>query len=247
MRAALSLLAFALVSTTAIAATSTAIATALASADRPAADTQRDANRKPAELLAFAGVKPGQRVADIMPGGGYFTRIFSKVVGPNGKVYAAIPAELLQVAPKAADGAKAIAASPAFANVSVVVAPSAQTAAPEPVDVAWTSDNYHDVYGSFGADQAAQFDAAVFRMLRPGGEFIVIDHAAAAGNTDAPKTLHRIDPAVVKAQVVAAGFVFEGASDALANPADDHTLKVFDPTLRGHTDQFVFKFRKPRK
>ena len=225
-----------------------AIAAALASPDRPAADTERDGDRKPAQLIAFAGIKQGERVADIMPGGGYFTRIFSKVVGPRGKVYALVPAELLKVAPKAADVAKAIGEAPGFANVSALVAPAAETATPEPVDVAWTSDNYHDVYGHSGADETARFDAAVYRMVRPGGTLIVIDHAAAPGTGEtAPKTLHRIDPAIVKARLVAAGFVFEGESPALRNPADTHELKVFDPSIRGHTDQFVYKFRKPKR
>lgn len=222
------------------------VASAIAAPDRPAADTARDADRKPAALLAFAGIAPGQTVADILPGGGYFTRIFSKLVGPAGHVDAVIPAEILQVAPKAADATRAIAAEPGYANVAVVVSPAAELAVPAPVDVAWTSQNYHDVYGFDGPAAAAAFDAAVFRMLKPGGTFIVIDHAAAPGSGDIPeKTLHRIDPAIVKAQVAAAGFVLVGESDALRNPADDHSLKVFDPAIRGHTDQFVLRFRKP--
>jgi predicted methyltransferase len=112
--------------------------------------------------------------------------------------------------------------------------------------MAWTSDNYHDIYGFFGADHAAAADAAIFSALKPGGVFIVIDHAALPGaSATAPTTLHRIDPATVKAQVEAAGFKLEAESPILANPADPHTQKVFDPAIRGRTDQFVFKFRKP--
>ena len=224
------------------------VAAALASPDRPEADTRRDVNRKPAALLAFAEIKPGEKVADVMPGGGYFTRIFSKVVGPGGKVYALVPSELLHVAPKMADAVQMLAASPVFANVTPLVAPTAASTTPQPVDVAWTSDNYHDLYGFFGPDEAARFDAAVFKLVRPGGEFIVIDHVAAAGAAaTAPKGLHRIDPTVVKAQVIAAGFVFEGESTALRNPDDTHQLSVFDPSIRGRTDQFVYKFRKPAR
>ncbi len=222
------------------------IAAAVAAPDRPAADTARDVNRKPAQLVAFAGLKPGDKVADIMPGGGYFTRIFSHVVGNSGHVYAVVPAELAQVAPKAKDAIQSVAAIPTYANVSVDITPTASMTVAEPLDVAWTSDNYHDVYGFFGADAAAALDASVFKMLKPGGEFIVIDHVAAPGTSaTSPKGLHRIDPETVKQQVIAAGFVYEGSSDVLANPQDNHTVTVFDPSIRGKTDQFAMKFRKP--
>ena len=225
---------------------SAVVAAAIAAPDRPKADTDRDAARQPAELIAFAGVKPGDRVADIMPGGGYFTRLFSKVVGPAGHVYAIIPAELAQVAPKAVAAMTALTAEAPYGNVTLAVMPTAAIAAPAPLDVAWTADNYHDLYGFFGADQAAAFDRAVYKALRPGGVFMVVDHVAAAGAGDAsPKTLHRIDPDIVKAQALAAGFVLEAESPILRNPDDPHDATVFSPALRGHTDQFVFRFRKP--
>jgi predicted methyltransferase len=228
------------------AAQAAAIQAALAAPDRPHADTERDVLRHPADLLGFAGVKPGDRIGDIMPGSGYFTRIFSNVVGPKGHVYAIIPAELAQRAPKISAAMTAIAADPAFANVTPVTVPSASIAAPEKLDIAWTSDNYHDLYGFFGADQAARFDAAVFNALKPGGLFIVVDHVAHAGaSVTAPTTLHRIDSATVKAQIEAAGFTFVAESTILHNASDTHALKVFDPAIRGRTDQFVFKFRKP--
>jgi predicted methyltransferase len=216
-----------------------------AAGDRPAADTARDADRKPAEMVAFAGIKPGDKVADIIPGGGYFTRVFSKAVGPKGMVFAVVPAALAARNPKAADGVTAIAAEPAYKNVTVAVVPFAQVPMPGLLDVAWTSQNYHDMYNN-DPQVAATFAADMFKALRPGGHFIVVDHAAAPG-TDAAtaKPLHRIDPALVKAQVVAAGFVFEGESKAIANPADPHDKAVFDPAIRGHTDQFALKFRKP--
>ena len=116
------------------------------------------------------------------------------------------------------------------------------------VDLVWTSDNYHDVYGFFGAQQAAAMDAAVFRALKPGGLFVVIDHTALPGaSATAPTTLHRIDPETVKAQVLAAGFVLDATTDVLHNPTDPHTAKVFAPEIKGHTDQFAFRFRKPAK
>jgi predicted methyltransferase len=222
------------------------IAAAVAAPDRPQTDTDRDGARKPAALLAFAKLAPGERVADIMPGQGYFTRLFSHAVGPGGHVYALVPAELAQVAPKAVDSAKALAADPRYANVTLLIEPTAALAAPKPLDLAWTSDNYHDLYGFFGPDQAAKFDAAVFRMLKPGGLFVVIDHASRPGATQATNTtLHRIDPALVKAQVLAAGFTLDGESAILTNPADPHDIPVFSPTIRGRTDQFVLRFRKP--
>ncbi|CAN5413773.1 class I SAM-dependent methyltransferase [soil metagenome] len=226
-----------------------AIAEALASPVRPKADVDRDANRKPGELIAFAGIEPGDRIADIMPGKGYFTRIFSKLVGRKGQVYAIVPTELAQADPGSPKEAHALARDPQLSNnVVAVVTPSAELTVPEPLDVAWTSQNYHDLYGFFGAAQAAKFDAAVFRALKPGGVFIVIDHVAIAGTSDtAPKTLHRIDPETVKAQVVAAGFVFEEESKLLSNADDAHDAKVFDPSIRGRTDQFVFRFRKPMR
>ncbi len=228
------------------AAPSAVVLAAIAAPDRPKADSDRDALRHPDSLLAFAGVKPGDQVADVMPGKGYFTHLFSKVVGPTGHVYAIVPAELAQVAPKAADAAKALAAEPAFTNVSTLIVPAAAVAAPVKLDVAWTSDNYHDIYGYFGADQAAKFDTAVYNALKPGGVFVVIDHIAKPGSSaTSPKTLHRIDPETVKAQVLAAGFKLEAESGVLRNAADTHELKVFAPEIRGRTDQFVFLFRKP--
>jgi predicted methyltransferase len=141
---------------------------------------------------------------------------------------------------------KLLAAQPDFSNVTLLVQPTAAIATPVKLDIAWTSDNYHDLYGFFGPDRAAAFDKAVFNALQPGGVFIVIDHVAKSGSTaTSPKTLHRIDPETVKAQLIAAGFRLEAESDALRNPADTHDLAVFAPAIRGHTDQFVFRFRKP--
>src|ERR1700734_2571547 len=226
------------------------IAAAVADSNRPDPDKARDANRKPAETLAFTGVKPGAQVAELLPGGGYFTRIFSKAVGSSGHVYALVPAPLPDApadVPDFAARVKAIAADPNYSNVSVVVEPFSQLGVPVPVDMVWTSQNYHDLHNFPGLDVGV-FNKMVFDDLKPGGIYLILDHAAAAGSgARDTKTLHRIDPETVKAEVLAAGFKLVGGSDLLHQPGDDHTLKVFDPSIRGKTDQFILKFQKPAK
>ena len=224
------------------------IAAAVADGNRPDADKQRDADRKPAETLAFTGVKTGAQIAELLPGGGYFTRIFSKAVGSSGHVYALVPARSPDAPadmPDFAARVKAIAADPNYANVSVVVEPFSELGVPAPVDLVWTSQNYHDLHNLPGLDVGI-FNKMVFDDLKPGGIYLVLDHTAEAGSGGRDtKTLHRIDPATVKKEVLAAGFVFVGSSELLRRPSDSHSLKVFDPTVRGKTDQFILKFRKP--
>ena len=210
-----------------------------------AEDAKIDARRHVAELVAFSEAKPGDRVLELIPGSGYFTRVFSKVVGPKGTVYAELPAEM-EKGHQGADKMRAL-AKQGYDNIEILVQPAAALSVPKPVDVAFTSQNYHDYPDSFmGPTDPALLDKAVFAALKPGGTYIVIDHAAETGSglrdTD---TLHRIDPAFVRKQVTDAGFEYVGESDVLRNPADDHTLKVFDAAIRGHTDQFAYKFRKP--
>ena len=216
---------------------------AVADPSRPAEDRARDADRKPATMLEFAGVRPGMTVIDVMPGGGYFTRLFSVAVGPTGTVYAYVPDEYLRKGPGPLDKLQPIAAS--NSNVKVEHNPLVQPGPANVADIVWTAQNYHDLHDMQGVD-VLEFDRQVLRTLKPGGVFIVLDHAAKAGSGLADtNTLHRIDPNIVRQELVAAGFVFDGESKVLANPADDHTLKVFDPSLRGRTDQFVYRFRKP--
>lgn len=220
------------------------IARAIADPGRPEADTRRDADRKPAEMLQFAGVKSGMKVADFIPGGGYFTRIFAKAVEPNGKVYAVINPP----APNAPQAPPIIALAQSYPNVQVVQSSFASLTLPEPVDVFWTSQNYHDLYLTRFNLNVPQVDKAIFNAIKPGGTLIILDHAAQPGAEVGPtaNTLHRIDPAVVRRNLEAAGFQYVGESKALANPSDDHSKGVFDPTLRGHTDQFIYKFRRPK-
>jgi predicted methyltransferase len=228
------------------------ITAAVADSARPEADTARDAERKPADMLAFAGVKPGAKVVDLLPGGGYFTRLFSVAVGPNGKVYALAlskPDTAPADAPDRAAPVKAIAADPHYGNVTVVAKPGKELlhfTLPEPVDVVWTSQNYHDLHNIPDAS-VEDFDKVVFEALRPGGVYIVLDHSAEAGSGFRDtSTLHRIDEQAVRKEVEAAGFKFEGASQVLRNKDDPRTVKVFDASVRGHTDQFILKFRKPK-
>lgn len=222
------------------------IAAAISNPARPADDKARDENRKPAQMLAFAGVKEGDQIADVIPGGGYFTKLFSTAVGKTGHVYAFFPAEFDAAMTKR--GKTLPGPDSNYPNVTVIHQPLISFTAPEPLDIVWTSQNYHDLHDPFtGPPDIAAVNRAIFSALKPGGVFIVLDHAAPAGSGLADtNTLHRIDEAAVKTEVEAAGFVFEGEDNALRNPQDPRTAAVFDPSIRGHTDQFVLKFRKPR-
>jgi predicted methyltransferase len=222
---------------------------AVADKGRPEVDTKRDADRKPAEMLEFAGVKQGQTVVDLIPGGGYFTRIFSKTVGPKGTVYAVGgPPRPSQDPSKPAPtpAQDTIAADANYSNVKSIHAPLAGgLSIPTKADLVWTSQNYHDVKNVPNIDMLA-FDKAIFDSLKPGGVFIVLDHVANPDTANATSTVHRIDPAVVKKEVEAAGFKYEGESTVLRNPADDHTQRVQETVIRGKSDQFIYKFRKPK-
>ena len=223
------------------------ISAAVADAGRPAEDKARDADRKPAEVIAFAGIKSGEHVAELLPGGGYFTRIFAKVVGDKGVVYALAPPPRPN-APAGAPDMMATATSLAAVYTNVKAVPlSADSVAPEPVDLVWTSLNYHDLHNRPNADLGA-FNKNIFNGLKPGGVYIVIDHAATAGSgARDTSTLHRIDVETVKTEVESAGFKLEAQSDLLHNAQDPHTANVRDPSIRGKTDQFVLKFVKPKK
>jgi predicted methyltransferase len=225
-----------------------AVSAAVADAGRPDTDKSRDAGRKPAESVAFAGIKKGDKVVDLLPGGGYYTRIFSKVVGDSGVVYA-VPFPPRPNAPAGAPNPLAtLAADPAYKNIKIENTPPSDFKLPEPVDVVWTSLNYHDIHNQ-PADVVAAFNKAAFNALKPGGTYIVIDHAAAAGSgARDTSTLHRIDSEVVKTEVEAAGFKLDGQGDFLKNAADPHTANVHEEgALRWHTDQFILKFSKPKK
>lgn len=211
-------------------------------------DVQIDARRKVGELVAFSEAKPGDRVVDLIPGSGYFTRVFSKVAGAKGRVYMLWPQQYANEAKPDVDNSRTLAKSKDFANLEVIVQPAEALKLPQPVDVVFTSQNYHDYNDPFMAPATvAGLNQQVFAALKPGGTWVIVDHVAESGSgmrdTD---SLHRIDPALVRKQVEAAGFVYVGESKVLRNPKDGHKVKVFDPSIRRYTDQFAYKFRKPK-
>ena len=208
---------------------------------RPADEVARDPLRHPAEMLAFAPVKPGQKIADIRPGAGYFTRLFARVVGEGGHVYAFVPNRTAE-----RENPRADALVSAYPNVSRVNGDLDAMTFDQPLDLVFMSQEYHDFHiPRFGVD-VTRMNADIFKALKPGGLFVVIDHQAApgAGNT-VVETLHRIEGALLRKEVEAAGFVFDGETAAVANPADDHTVNVFDEAIRGKTDQFGDRVKKP--
>jgi predicted methyltransferase len=226
-----------------ISATSPGIVAAVADSRRPQADRDRDALRHPAEIMAFTGVQPGWRIADVGPGGGYYTRLFSVAVGESGRVFA------IDRPNSAPDRPRAIlAVAPQYPNITVLQAGYQGWSTDEPLDAVFVSQIYHDwFYPQLNLDVPA-LNRQIFDALKPGGVYVIIDHAAIAGHTinpDPQADIHRIDQAQVIREVTAAGFVLEAESQVLHNPADNREIRVFEGDIRGHTDQFVLRFRKP--
>ena len=220
---------------------------AIADSRRPDDQVKLDANRKPATSVVFSEVKAGDRIADVMSGNGYFTRILSQVVGPAGHVYAYIPTEqIAHCSPQEIAGTQAIARDSSYGNVTLLTGSLSDFRLPKELDLVWMSQSYHDLHDSFlGPANVAVLNKAIFDALKPGGVFLVIDHVAEAGSgVRDTQTLHRIDPVRLKNEIEAAGFVLETQSDALRNTDDDHKLAVFNPNIRGRTDQVLFRFRK---
>jgi predicted methyltransferase len=212
-----------------------------------AADQKDDARRQVAAVMAFTQVKPGDTVLELVPGSGYWTRVFSAIVGSGGHVYTVWPDEMSKFATKSYAEWQALVATPHYKNVTLLKEPAAHLSVPQKVDMVFTSQNYHDYLDPFmGPVDMAAFNKQVFDALKPGGVYVIIDHVAPQGSGAADTdTLHRVDPMLVRKQVEAAGFKFDGESGALRNPGDPHTAKVFDKSIRGHTDQFIYRFRKP--
>jgi predicted methyltransferase len=221
-------------------------AAALADPARPASERARDAARKPGELLAFAGIRPGQKVGDYIMGGGYLTRILAAAVGPKGHVYAFQPAEFIAFRPKYGEEQKAV--DEAYANVDAVAGSAPAPQFPVALDAIVTVQNFHDLYlKQAPAGTGARAAANLFAALRKGGTLVVVDHAAPDGSgSTLSDSLHRIERKTVVDTFIAAGFKLDGESTLWHSKDDPHTANVFDPSIRGKTDQFALRFRKPR-
>lgn len=244
MRHSFTLAAMLLLSANAAMAAPDAIGAAVADATRPAADREADARRLPEKTLRFAGVKKGDIVAELLPGGGYYTRMLSDVVGPQGAVYAL---ETTRWGQQNIDATKAVTTEKGHENVKFDASPFGEFILPVKADLFWTTLNYHDLHvAKYGPVDMAKFNKHVYDSLKPGGVYFIVDHVANPGTTDAQiAEQHRIDKDVVIKEVTAAGFKLVAESDALHRPADDHTKPVFDNEIQGHTDQFMLKFKRP--
>jgi predicted methyltransferase len=222
----------------------TPIAAAVADPQRPADQRKADTLRKPAETLAFAGVRPGMVVGEFYPGGGYFTRMLSDVVGPSGHVYG-IENDRWK---DAVEANKQLIASGKWKNVSMDSQPFGTVNFPRPIDIAWLTQNYHDLkIAKYGKVDTLAFDRAVYKALKPGGTFFILDHQGAPGLSNGQiEKLHRINRDAVVKEVTSAGFKLAAEGRFLRRSGDDHTKPIFDPSIRGHTDQYALKFAKPR-
>ena len=218
------------------------VSAAVADATRPKADRDADALRDPADTLAFAGVKPGMVVGELYPCGGYFSRLISDVVGPTGKVYGIDTSRW-----KGCDAATQKVVDEGHKNFSFTVNAFGEFALPEKVDLFWITQNYHDLHiKEYGNVDMAAFNKHVFDSLKPGGVYFILDHQANPGASEADiAKLHRIERDQIVREVTAAGFKLADEGNFLRRPADDHTKSIFDPAIRGHTDQYALKFVKP--
>jgi len=218
---------------------------ALEAPSRPQADRERDADRKPAELMKFFGVHPGMTVMDVIAGGGYMTEVLSMAVGPKGKVYSQNPPAMLEPGGRYLAQVEARFAGGRLPNVARVDEdlPASNVVPQGSVDFAITAMNLHDLYNRDPA-KALTFMKAVFTTLKPGGVFGVIDHVGKPGADNAK--LHRMPKQAALDLAREAGFTVEAESNLLAHPQDDHMQMVFAPGLRGKTDQFVLRLRKPK-
>jgi len=202
------------------------------------------------ELIRFARVDAGSTVIDVYPGDGDWTRLFSDIVGREGRVYSFVPTEVAHFKDDPLGRMQTLAKEPGRENVEAVSADLvAMPYVTEPADVLWLHLFYHDLHTALiqakGAT-AADFNRAVYARLKPGGFYVIIDHAAAAGSgTSDTQSLHRIDPASVREEVEAAGFALDAQSTLLAKNDDPHSIKVFDPSIKGQTDRFTYRFVKP--
>ena len=226
-----------------------AVLAAVANPDRPASDRVRDQPRQSAAVLRFFHIAPGMQVLDLYSGGGYYTELLSYVVGTNGRVVAHNNTPYLEFARADLPGRFAGGRLP---NVERLLAENNALKLPAArFDAVLMTNVYHDIYfvdekAGWPRIDGPKLLAEVIQSLKPGGVLGVVDHAALPGAAPATGgTLHRIDPALLKREIIAAGFVLDAESDVLINPNDDRTTSAFDPSVQGRTDQVVLRFRKP--
>jgi predicted methyltransferase len=205
---------------------------------------------KLSELIRFARIDAGSAVIDVYPGDGDWTRLFSDIVGPEGRVYSFVPAEVAHFKNDPVGRMLTLAKEPGRENVKAVSADlAAMPEATQAADIVWLHLFYHDLHTALIQDKgatAADFNRAVYERLKPGGFYVIVDHAAVGGTgTRDTQSLHRIDPASVREEVEAAGFVLDAESNLLTNEDDPHSIKVFDPSIKGETDRFAYRFVKP--
>lgn len=204
---------------------------------------------KLSELIRFARIDAGATVIDVYPGEGDWTRLFSDIVGTEGRVTSFVPAEIAHFKNDPVGLMRALAQEPGRENVEAVSADLvAMPEVKQPADVVWLHLFYHDLHTALMQSRratAADFNRAVYEALKPGGFYVIVDHAAAAGaGTGDAQSLHRIDPASVRGEVEAVGFILDAESTVLANKDDLHSIKVFDPSVNGETDRFAYRFVK---
>jgi predicted methyltransferase len=225
------------------------VSAALQHSDRLTGDAKEDEWRKPNEVLGLLDVKPGMRVIDYFSGGGYYTEILSRLVGPEGQVIAYNNEPYLKYAANKPAERYGNERLPNVAQLNA--APEQLPIEPESADAALIVNAYHDLHwvskdGSWPRTDPKAALEKLAAALKPGASVVVVDHVASAGSDPAQsvEALHRIDPELIKRDFEAAGFTFEAESNALRNPADDYTVAVFEPTVRHKTDQVIYKFRK---
>jgi predicted methyltransferase len=219
------------------------VTAAVADSSRPKDDVAQDVLRDPADTIAFAGVKPGMKVAELFPGGGYYSRMLIDVVGPKGAVWG-----MENTGWKGAvEADNKVVAELKRPNLSVDAEPFGQFKLPGKADLFWITQNYHDLHiAKYGVVDMAAFNKAVFAALRTGGTYFILDHDAKPGTTDEQiSRLHRIPKAELIKEVTAAGFKLVAEGKFLERPGDDLTKTVFDPAIRGKTNQYALKFVRP--
>lgn len=219
------------------------LASILESPARPQEDRDRDASRRPAEVIEFFGIERGAHVADLLTGGGYWTRILVPLVGPEGRVFAGNNPFFDEFFGDAFD---ALLAEPAFASVVRIDGPVDEIALPEDgsLDAVIMVMAYHDLF--LTDEDRGVLNRKVFAALKPGGVYGIIDHEAGEGvGASQVEALHRIEKRIVVDEIEAAGFRLADEADFLRNEADDHSSGIFDPEIAGNTDRFVLRFEKP--